>query len=119
MFNGIVGTTTAAHFHGPAFPGQNAGVQIGFAGFPAGVASGSYSNSYVLTPLQETQLLSGMWYVNVHSTSYPGGNIRSQLTEGTLTGDCNVTTIPVSNWAILLCGFLISVFTVFMIKRRF
>ncbi len=71
--------TTAAHFHGPALPGVNAGVQIGFTGFPTAVTSGSYGNIFVLTAAQETQLLNGLWYVNIHSSQFPGGEIRSQL----------------------------------------
>lgn len=117
-FNGLTGTTTAAHFHGPATPGVNAGVQIGFAGFPAGVTSGSYSNSFVLTPLQESQLLSGLWYVNIHTNVLPGGEIRGQMAEGTLIGDCGGQAIPVSNWALLFGGLLIAGFTVFMVRKR-
>jgi hypothetical protein len=117
-FNGLIGLSTAAHLHGPALPNQNAGVQIGFVGFPAGVSSGTYSNTYVLTPLQESQLLSGLWYVNIHSSFLPGGEIRAQLTEGTLKGDCTVAVLPVSNWALILGGLLMAVFTVFMLKRR-
>lgn len=117
MFNGLLGTTTAAHFHGPATSAQNAGVQIALVGFPVGVTSGAYSNSFVLTPQQETQLLSGLWYLNIHTTAFPGGEIRGQITEGTLTGNCGVSVVPVANWAILLSISLIGAFTFFLIRR--
>lgn len=78
-FSGLVAGTSAAHFHGPALPGVNASVQIGLAGFPVGVTSGVYSNSHALTALQETQFLGGLWYVNIHTTFSPGGEIRGQL----------------------------------------
>ena len=97
MFNGMSTPTTAAHFHGPAAPGVNAPVQIGFAGFPTGVTAGSYTNSYVLTDVQETQLLCGLWYVNIHTIQVPGGEIRSQLLEGTLSGN-------IMNYAVALLG---------------
>ncbi len=78
-FSGITGTTTSAHLHGPAYPGYNAPVQIDFAGFPLGVSSGVYMNSYILTPEQVFQLYSGQWYVDIHSTSFPEGEIRAQI----------------------------------------
>jgi hypothetical protein len=97
QFTGLVAPTTAAHFHAPAAPGVNAGVAIPLAGFPTGVTSGSYANSYVLTDVQEAQLLAGLMYLNVHTTAYPGGEIRAQMVEtGNLPGNC--TTCPtVSN----------------------
>jgi hypothetical protein len=84
VFNGLSAGTTAAHFHGPAVRGVNAGIQIGFAGFPLGVLSGEYSNTYILTAIQEDEILGGLWYVNIHTTNLPGGEIRGQLEEGTL-----------------------------------
>lgn len=78
-WSGLTGTTTAAHFHGPAAVGANAGVQIGFGGFPLGVTSGTYSNVFVLTAAQETQLLGNMWYANIHSSFAGAGEIRAQL----------------------------------------
>jgi Cu/Zn superoxide dismutase len=92
-FNGLTAPASAAHFHGPAPAGTNAPVLIGFAGFPTGVTSGTYSNTYTLTPTQESQFLCGSWYVNIHNSVYPGGEIRSQLKEGTTVG--NITTLEI------------------------
>lgn len=78
-FSGLLGTTTAAHFHAPAGLTANAPVRIGFAGFPTGVTSGNYANSYVLTAQQEGWLMTDSMYVNVHSTSFPGGELRHQM----------------------------------------
>ncbi len=78
-FSGLVGTTTAGHYHGPAAPGISAGVAIGFTNIPLGVTSGSFSPSHTLTAAQETQLLSGLWYVNIHTNFRPGGEIRGQM----------------------------------------
>jgi hypothetical protein len=94
VFNGLSAPTTAAHFHGPAGPGVNGPVQISFVGFPAGVTSGAYSNTYTLTPAQESELLCGMWYVNIYTVAFPGGEIRSQVKEGTTVG--NITTLDVA-----------------------
>lgn len=79
VFFGLLSPATAAHLHAPAPPGMNAPVAIGFVGFPAGVTSGSYANSYIFTASQETSLLSGFMYVNVHSDLFPGGEIRGQI----------------------------------------
>ncbi|MEO8447786.1 MAG: CHRD domain-containing protein [bacterium] len=83
-FTGLTDPTTAAHFHGPAPQGFNAPVQIALAGFPTGVTSGFYQNTYVLTVEQDSQIVGGLWYVNIHTTGSPGGEIRGQLVEGSL-----------------------------------
>ncbi|MBK9334744.1 MAG: CHRD domain-containing protein [Ignavibacteria bacterium] len=78
-FSGLTGNTTASHFHGPAAVGVNAGVRIGLTGFPTGVTSGTYSNTFVLTAANETELLGDIWYLNIHSSAFPGGEIRGQV----------------------------------------
>jgi hypothetical protein len=82
IFSGLISPTVAAHFHAPAMPGANAPVIIGYVGFPAGVTSGTYSNTHVITDLQETQLFSGLWYSNIHTAALPGGEIRTQIALG-------------------------------------
>ncbi|MGI8584112.1 MAG: CHRD domain-containing protein [Chitinophagaceae bacterium] len=79
IFSGLLAPTVAAHFHAPGPPGVNASVIIGYAGFPLGVTSGSYSNTHVITDLQETQLLAGSWYSNIHTSLFLGGEIRAQI----------------------------------------
>ena len=82
IFSGLLSPTVAAHFHAPAPPGVNAPVIIGYAGFPLGVTSGQYSNSHVITDAQETQLFSNLWYSNIHTVMFPGGEIRTQIMLG-------------------------------------
>lgn len=72
-FSGLLGTETISHFHGPAAPGVDAAPQITL---PLG--SPKIGNA-VLTATQEAQLLGELWYVNVHSTVAPAGEIRGQL----------------------------------------
>jgi hypothetical protein len=73
---GLTGAATAAHFHGPASPGANAGVLIPIDGKgPASPQTGTAT----LTDAQMKDLESGMWYVNVHTAANPGGEIRGQL----------------------------------------
>ena len=72
-FDGLLGSETAAHFHGPAPAGANAGVQI-----PLLVGSPKIGNQ-ILSDSQEADVLAGLWYVNIHSTQFPGGEIRGQV----------------------------------------
>lgn len=67
---------TAAHFHGPADRASNAGVAVPIAG-PG--MTGPISGNAVLTDAQAAELLAGLWYVNVHTATYPGGEIRGQV----------------------------------------
>ena len=93
-FSGLAANATTSHFHGPAARGVNAGVQIGLTGFPA-ATSGNYSNSFVLTAAQELDILAGLWYINIHNGTFPGGEIRAQLDEGTLPVELSSFTASV------------------------
>lgn len=77
-YSNLSGNSSAAHFHGAALPGANAGVQIGIA-ITTGTTSGFKSGTATLTLTQQGQLLAGLWYLNVHSSAFPGGEIRGQL----------------------------------------
>lgn len=74
-FHGFSSAVTMAHFHGPAAPGTNAGVQIALGNAPKSPIHGTA----VLTPEQQQQLVSGEWYVNVHTAKNPKGAIRGQM----------------------------------------
>ena len=77
-FNGLSGNATAAHIHGPAMPGANAPPIIDLTDFPAST-SGTYSNTFPITPEQTQMLLDGLCYINIHNELFPGGEIRGQL----------------------------------------
>ncbi len=74
-FTGLTGPATMAHFHGPAVAGANAGVQVPLGTNPTSPIKGTI----VLTESQVADLLAGTWYVNVHTTANPGGEIRGQV----------------------------------------
>jgi uncharacterized protein (TIGR03118 family) len=76
-FNNLLSAATAGHIHGPADSSHNAGVIIPFT-VPA-AASGSFSGSVALTSQELFYILSGQTYANIHTTNYPGGEIRGQL----------------------------------------
>ena len=105
VFSGLSGVTTAAHIHCcTAVPGTGtAGVATQtptFSGFPGGVSTGTYLNTFDLTlpgswnttfvnnnggtpALAEAVLLAGLederTYLNIHTNLFPGGEIRGFL----------------------------------------
>lgn len=72
-WSGLSGPATLAHFHGPAFPHQNAGVQVSIGTTLPAVGAA------VLSASQASDLLNELWYINVHTASFPGGEIRGQV----------------------------------------
>jgi hypothetical protein len=77
-YAGLIGTTTDAHIHGPAPPGTPAGVVVPLT-FTFGVTAGPFSKDGVLTGPQMADLKANLYYVNIHSTFRPAGEIRGQL----------------------------------------
>ena len=73
-YKDLTGPATAAHIHGPAAAGANAGVLVPFAN-PASPIKGTVN----LTPAQVTDLKDGKTYVNVHTAQNKGGEIRGQI----------------------------------------
>jgi hypothetical protein len=74
--SGLSGPATAAHFHGPAEPGKNAGVAV-----PSPAAS-PVKGSATLSEAQAADLIAGKYYFNVHTAANPGGEIRGQVVKG-------------------------------------
>jgi hypothetical protein len=76
-YSGLTGPVTAAHFHGPAEPGKNAGVAVAIPNASKSPVEGSAT----LTDAQAADLESGKYYVNIHTAANPGGEIRGQVTK--------------------------------------
>ena len=74
------------HFH-VAPVGVSGGVDLGI---PSPWSSPQVGSA-TLTDTQETNLLSGNWYVNVHTLDFPGGEIRGQVI-------VNPVPIPAAAW---------------------
>ncbi|HEX3399843.1 MAG TPA: CHRD domain-containing protein [Acetobacteraceae bacterium] len=74
-YYGLSGPATAAHFHGPAAAGANAGVVVPIGTNPASPTSGTAT----LTDAQIKDLEAGKWYANVHTADNKGGEIRGQM----------------------------------------
>ena len=105
-FSGLLGNTTASHIHcclaSPLLTGVNVGVATTtptFPGFPLGVTSGTYTDTFDMTSASsynpafvtaeggvaaaEAALFAGIesdeTYLNIHSTVDTGGEIRGIL----------------------------------------
>lgn len=80
-FSGLTSNASAAHIHGPAAAGVNAGVLFDFSGVTPAATSGSIpEQTFSITAAQVVQLKAGQFYFNIHTGSFPGGEIRGQIT---------------------------------------
>jgi len=103
-FSGLLGNTTASHIHCCVNPGANVGVATmtpTFIGFPLGVTSGSFDQTFDMALASSYNaafitnnggtvgsafnalvagLDAGRAYLNIHTSSFPGGEIRGLLT---------------------------------------
>lgn len=81
----------AAHIHGPADPGTNGGILFDLDDGPRdanGAFRWTFTNTGTLTTAQIVAALkTGRLYVNIHSSRYPGGEIRGhyRLANGSQT----------------------------------
>ncbi|MFC6999136.1 CHRD domain-containing protein [Rufibacter roseus] len=75
-FTGI--TPTNMHFHKGA-AGASGPVAVGIGASP--YTSPINSQTAPLTTEQEADLLAGNWYVNIHSSQFPAGELRGQVTQ--------------------------------------
>ena len=114
QFRGLTAPITIGHAHCCALQGANAGVAIDF--LPPLVANGSFSRLYDLTLSStygggfltgsggtaagaQTRFLNGLnsgrLYFNLHTSTFPGGEIRG-----------NLSAVPEpASWAMLIAGF--------------
>jgi hypothetical protein len=78
-YQDLLGPSTAVHIHGLAGPGVSAPVIIALTLDQPGATTGTFSGSGTLTVAQIAGMEAGNTYVNVHSSVFPGGEIRGQL----------------------------------------
>jgi hypothetical protein len=82
-FSGLSDSAVAAHIHGIGEVGILAPVIQTFNGFPRR-KDGSYSGTLLIDGVKftEADLIARRYYINIHSKTYSGGEIRGQLILG-------------------------------------
>jgi len=88
-YQNVASGVTVSHVHSPAAPGSNAGALFDITN--SGGTTGTLKASATLTVAQEADLIAGNMYVNVHSSTFAGGEIRGQIT-GTTAGQTDYLT---------------------------
>ena len=80
-YRNLSGSAIAAHVHGPAAAGESAGVFFDLGDYTVGDpgTSGAFAGTVTLTPSQLSAVASGKAYINVHTPSHPGGEVRGQI----------------------------------------
>jgi hypothetical protein len=83
-YQNLTGPCTVAHFHGPASAGVDNSPTV-----PMPCSASPLVGNAMLDAAQEAQLLSGQWYINIHTNLYPLGEIRGQVVRvrGDVDGD--------------------------------
>ena len=77
-FVGLEGTTVAAHLHRVS-TGTGAPIALGLNP-PIGVFAGTCTGTLTgITPAMVTDMLADLYYVNIHTTAFPDGEIRGGL----------------------------------------
>jgi hypothetical protein len=80
-YTGLTDKPTMAHIHGTAAKGVNAGVKQDLTGVLVKETKGSFTDSVKVdgSTIKEDSLLTGFYYINIHTPKNPGGEIRTQI----------------------------------------
>jgi hypothetical protein len=91
-FSDLTGDAAAMHIHGPADFFSNAGVKYPLntlTGYDPSVSSGGFNGVVTIGAADVSDLLAGLFYINVHTAANAGGEIRGNLT---------VVPLPAAAW---------------------
>jgi hypothetical protein len=140
VFSGLTSGTTASHIHCCIAPPGNANVATtvpSFPGFPLGVTSGTYNHildttqasswnpSFITanggTPAGAEAALAagaaaGQAYLNIHTSNFPGGEIRGFLILQQQGGPSGIPTL--SEWAFVALGVLLILSAFVYLRKR-
>ena len=141
-FSGLTAGTTASHIHCCVSPPGATGVATTtptFAGFPLGVMSGTYDNTLDLTQPSSwnpafisaqggttagaesalaAALVAGRSYLNIHTTAFPGGEIRGFLLAPVAAPAVSSAIPTLSDGALILLVAAVAVIGLAVARRR-
>jgi len=98
FYEGLTGAIVASHFHGNANYGTGTGVKVAIPTVASPIVG-----SVAYLEADESAIMSGRWYVNLHTALNPGGEIRGQLVPRVIPMDA-LQEVPV-NAATASAGF--------------
>ena len=80
-WQGLTGIPIGSHIHGTAPRGVNAPIKHDFTPLLPKAVSGTFTNTVLVDEIsiKEDSLLAGLYYINIHTPMFPGGEIRGQL----------------------------------------
>lgn len=78
-YTNLQGSISAMHFHGDAAAGANAGVKMGIT-----TGASPISATATVAEADEPGVLNGLWYINIHTSTNGGGEIRGQVMSAVL-----------------------------------
>jgi hypothetical protein len=90
FYEGLTGAVVASHFHGNANYGTGTGVKVAIPSVASPIIG-----SVPYLEADEGALMSGRWYVNLHTALNPGGEIRGQLVPRVIPMDA-LQEVPVN-----------------------
>jgi len=79
-WNSLTGNIVGMHIHGVATKGVNAPIVQNFSGYST-AQTGTFSGTFFVdgVVVKEEDLLRGAYYLNIHTPTNPGGEIRAQI----------------------------------------
>ena len=98
FYENLTGPVTLAHFHGNANYGVSAGPKVTLT-----VTASPMTGTVVYNQADEAAMLSGRWYVNLHTGANPGGEVRGQFVPRVVPMDALQEVPP--NIALSSAGF--------------
>jgi len=85
-YRGLSSNVTGVHFHDNGPVGVNGPIRFDFS-FTGGTTGTINPLTFNTTPAQVADMRSNKWYVDIHTTNFPNGEIRGQVKRANIAAD--------------------------------